>query len=246
MRNSELDSILLVNLYFTGCKLQKPIKDYIFNGGTRITFTSAPESGSKVKILFYEGSTADVITKIPLQTIKVGDSLKLDQINGILPQLDRTVIDITASDQVETVAYSDVGISTNSGLLRPVFWTKQTSDLIIDGEPISKNRTYLEPRINPTTRLIKDFLSSDTELYVQNINPDFSILDEVKWIEGNFSALNQSSPLACLFIKPFPVFIEATSIVKSNLDLAKSLASNAIVPVKVLKTPFTSLLENEI
>jgi hypothetical protein len=114
-----------------------------------------------------------VITKIPLQTIKVGDSLKLEKINDVLPQLDRTVIDITSSDQVETVAYSDTGISTNSTLLRPVFWTKQTSDLIIDGEPISKNRTYLEPRINPTTRLIKDFLSSDTELYVQNTNPDF-------------------------------------------------------------------------
>ena len=180
-------------LVFINDVLQKPIKDYIFNGGTRITFTSAPESGSKVKILFYEGSTADVITKIPLQTIKVGDSLKLDQINGILPQLDRTVIDITASDQVETVAYSDVGISTNSGLLRPVFWTKQTSDLIIDGEPISKNRTYLEPRINPTTRLIKDFLSSDTELYVQNINPDFSILDENGEDDTNITIISDTN-----------------------------------------------------
>jgi hypothetical protein len=101
-------------LVFINDVLQQPIKDYVFNGGTRITFTSAPEAGSKVKILLYEGSTVDVITKIPLQTIKVGDSLKLEKINDVLPQLDRTVIDITSSDQVETVAYSDTGISTNS------------------------------------------------------------------------------------------------------------------------------------
>ena len=50
--------------------------------------------------------------------------------NGVLSQLDRTVIDITSSDQVETVSYIDVGISTNNTLLREVLWTKQTSDLI--------------------------------------------------------------------------------------------------------------------
>jgi len=180
-------------LVFINDVLQQPIKDYVFNGGTRITFTSAPEAGSKVKILFYEGSTADVITKIPLQTIKVGDSLKLEKINGVLPQLDRTVIDITASDQVETVAYFDVGISTNNQLLRPVFWTKQTSDLIIDGDIFSKNRTYLEPRINPSTRLIKNFSSSDTELYVQNINPDFSTLDESGENDTNITIISDTN-----------------------------------------------------
>ena len=173
--------------------LQQPIKDYVFNGGTRITFTSAPASGSKVKILFYEGSTADAITTIPLQTIKVGDTLKLEKINGVLSQLDRTVIDITSSDQVETVSYIDVGISTNNTLLREVLWTKQTSDLIIDGEPIFKNRNYLEPKINPTTRLIKNFLSSDSELYVQNINPDFSTLDETGENNTNITIISDTN-----------------------------------------------------
>jgi len=180
-------------LVFINDVLQQPIKDYIFNGGTQITFTSAPEAGSKVKILFYEGSTADVTTKNPLQTIKVGDSLKLEKINGVLPQLNRTVIDITASDQVETVAYLDIGISTNSALLRPVNWTKQTSDLIIDGEIVSKNRTYLEPRINPATRLIRNFSSSDTELYVQNINPDFSTLDETGEDDTNITIISDTN-----------------------------------------------------
>ena len=180
-------------IVFINNVLQQPIKDYVFNGGTRITFTSAPASGSKVKILFYEGSTADVITTIPIQTIKVGDTLKLDKINGVLPQLDRTVIDITSSDQVETVSYIDVGISTDTTLLREVLWTKQTSDLIIDGESIFKNRTYLEPRINPTTRLIKNFLLSDSELYVQNINPDFSTLDETGENNTNITIISDTN-----------------------------------------------------
>jgi hypothetical protein len=187
---TDVQSNLLV---FINDILQQPIKDYVFNGGTRITFTSAPEPGAKVKILFYEGSTADAISRIPLQTIKVGDSLKLEKINNILPQLDRVVIDITSSDQVETITYSDIGISTNNTLLRPVFWTKQTSDLIIDGEPVSKNRTYLEPRINPATRLIKDFLSSDTEIYVQNINPTFSTLDESEQNSTNVTIISDTN-----------------------------------------------------
>jgi len=180
-------------IVFINNVLQQPIKDYIFNGGTRITFTSAPEFGSKVKILFYEGSTADVMTKTPLQTVKVGDTLKLEKINGVLSQLDRTVIDITSSDQVETVSYIDVGISTDTTLLREVLWTKQTSDLIIDGEPIFKNRNYLEPRINPTTRLIKNFLLSDSELYVQNINPDFSTLDETGENNTNITIISDTN-----------------------------------------------------
>ena len=173
--------------------LQQPTKDYIFNGGTRITFTTAPALGSKVKILFYEGSTEDAITTTPEQTIKVGDTIKLEKINGVLSQLDRTVIDITSSDQIETVSYNDVGISGNNQLLREVLWTKQTSDLVIDGETISKNRSYLEPKINPITRLIKDFLSSDSNLYVQNINPDFSTLDETGENNTNITIISDTS-----------------------------------------------------
>jgi hypothetical protein len=182
----ELQNNLLV---FINDVLQIPVKDYTFPGGTKIFFTDAPKPGSKVKILFYEGSTIDVRTTIPYQTVKVGDQLKLEKNNNIIEQLNRTVVDLTTSDKVETTIYTDVGISTNPEFVRPVTWTKQTSDLIIDGNIISKNRDYLEPRINPTTRLIKNFVPGDTVLYTQGGYPDFRILDETAEPETNIKVL---------------------------------------------------------
>jgi len=180
--NFDIQNVLLV---FINDVLQKPGKDYTFTGGTRLVFTEAPKLGSKCKIMFYQGSTLDVLTRIPLQTIKVGDSVQLESHQNILQQDKRVVIELLTSDTLETNPYNGSGISTDVESQRCLTWTKQTSDSIINGEIVSKNRDYLEPKIIPTTRLIKDFVPGDTVLYTQGGYPDFRILDETTEDDNN-------------------------------------------------------------
>ena len=184
------DLVLQNNLIvFINDVLQIPEKDYKFTSGTNILFTSAPTAGSKLKFLFYQGSTSDVVTAIPLQSVKVGDELKLELQDNVSSQIDRLIVNLSTSDKVETFNYNDVGISTNPSFIRPLTWTKQTSDLIIDGDIVNKSRNYLEPRISPTTRIIKDFSTSDFEIYVQNAYPDFRIIDETQESDNNIKII---------------------------------------------------------
>ena len=141
--NFDIQNTLLV---FINDVLQQPTKDYTFGGGTRITFTDAPKVGSKCKIMFYQGSTLDVTTTIPLQTIKVGDDVQLSKVGRFIAQDQRPVIELVSSDTMETIPYTGAGISTDPDDLRCVNWTKQTSDKIINGQVISKSRDYLEPK----------------------------------------------------------------------------------------------------
>ena len=137
-------------LIFLNDVLQKPGIDYTFLSGTRITFTEAPRSGSKFKIYFYTGSIDDFFEVDIEPTIKPGDELRLQKENPLPSQDQRVVYElIELFDTVETQTYSGSGISTNKDFKRPVAWTKQTNDLVIDGINISKQRNYLEPRIFP-------------------------------------------------------------------------------------------------
>lgn len=183
----ELQNNLLV---FINDFLQIPGRDYFFTGGTQLIFSEAPPTGAKSKVLYYQGSTGDVISESPIQTIKVGDTLKLESNSEISAQLNRIVTEIISSDKVQTNDYNDIGISTDAQFTRKITWTKQTSDLIIDGEIISKNRTNLEPKIKPTTRLIKDFVPGDTAIYVKNAFPDFNIIDDIEESRNNVIVLN--------------------------------------------------------
>ena len=185
--NFDIQNVLLV---FINDVLQQPTKDYTFDGGTRITFTEAPRVGSRCKIMFYQGSTLDVTTTTPLQTIKVGDEVQLSKVGNFIAQDERPVIELVSSDTMETIPYTGAGISTDPDDLRCVNWTKQTSDKIINGQVISKSRDYLEPKISPTTRLIKDVEPGDTVFYTQGGYPDFRILDETTEDNNNVRILN--------------------------------------------------------
>jgi len=163
--------IILQNnlLMFINDVLQKPDIDYTFSGGTKITFITAPDAGSKFKLYFYTGSDADYRTNDVDQTIKIGDVLRLQKwVDGVPPQNNRTVHEIVAADTVETNIYAGVGIVTNSNFVRPTMWRKQTSDLIIDGSPISKARDYLEPAIFPNTNIIAGVAATDTKMWVKD------------------------------------------------------------------------------
>lgn len=173
--------IVLANnlLIFLNDVLQKPNIDYIFNGGTRLSFREAPKSGSKLKIYLYVGSSDDYIEVDVDETIKPGDRLRLQKQDNVPSQEERTIYELIASDTLETQTYGGIGIVTDSTFLRPVVWSKQTTDLIIDGNIVSKERDYLEPGIYPSTNIITSIASTDTRLYVKNVYPIFKNIDDL-------------------------------------------------------------------
>ena len=180
--------IILQNnlLIFINDILQKPGIDYEFGGGTRITFNEAPKGGSKFRMYFYAGSTADFDEIDIDETIKPGDELRLQKYSGTTEQNNRVIYALISADTVETQTYSGVGISTDSTFLRPTVWRKQTQDITIDGLRISKERNYLEPKILPTSGIIKSVSSTDTRIYIKD-SWSFSVVDG---LEGNLNNIS--------------------------------------------------------
>ena len=167
----EGSGIILQNnfLVFLNDVLQKPGIDYEFNGGTRFKFKEAPKAGSTFRMYFYTGSDQDYREINVDQTIKEGDQLRLQKQDAFNSQDPRTIYALIAADTVETETYTGVGISTDNAFLRPVEWTKQTSDLIIDGLRIAKVRNSLEPLYYPTTNIIAPVGPTDTAIYAENV-----------------------------------------------------------------------------
>jgi hypothetical protein len=156
--------------------LQVPTVAYRYFAG-RIQFTEPPSSGSTCTILFYRGSSSDVEEVTPIQTIKDGDILQSRQnITSAVTteQLERVVKRIVQSNTLDTFVYTGYGITNTA---RPLSWTKQTADRIINGSLISKSRTTLKSNIIPNTFLINSVGINDTAVYVNDAFPYFSELD---------------------------------------------------------------------
>jgi hypothetical protein len=179
--------IVLANnlLIFLNDVLQMPGEDYVFDKGTKISFREAPPKGSKLKFYLYIGSNQDVNEVDVEETVKVGDLLQVRagidtmstdvhgrvenrNLNFPPSQERRTIHELTASDLVNTNTYFGQGILPNSDFSRPVIWTKQREDKIIDSMLVSKERDYLEPQIYPATKVIKSFSATDTKVYVED------------------------------------------------------------------------------
>jgi len=148
---------------------------------SRIIFTDAPKKGSKCNILFYRGSDLDVEQIDPPKTIKPGDNIKIkndlyDQ--TIRSQFDRVVKKIVTYDQLDTFTYNSFGI--NASVFRPMDWTKQITDTIINGVLYSKARPDLKSRVIPSAQIIKQVLPSDSSIYVDNAYPLFVDIDSNK------------------------------------------------------------------
>ena len=164
-------------LIFLNDILQKPGENYIFGGGTELVFTEAPKSGSKLQVLFYRGSNADVNSGSPFPTVKVGDRLTLNRRESYSEQNPRRITAISGANKVETNLYSGVGINTDQTFTRIATWDKQTSDLILNNQALSKARTSLIAKIQPTTRIIQNVGISSAQIYVENAFPLFSAYD---------------------------------------------------------------------
>jgi hypothetical protein len=157
--------------------LQQPKIAYNYVGG-RLIFTEPPMSESKCNILYYQGSIDDTQLVVPLQTFKDGDEIKLESSKfskSITGQLERVIKRLISSNSLDTFPYNQIGISSN--IARPISWTKQKNDRLINGSYISKSRSEQKSKIYPTSKLIWNVNPSDEVIYVDNAYPLFIELD---------------------------------------------------------------------
>ena len=163
----DFDALLLI---FINGILQQPKLSYQFNGGTSFTFTEAPKSEDNVAIFFYRGSSSDSSIVNVNETLKIGDDLQVYSNNQLLEitttQDLRIITDISSADKVQTNLYTLQGIDTQN--FKPVNWTKQKVDKIIEGNVVSKSRDSIESQIYPTAKVIRNISASDKEIYVDN------------------------------------------------------------------------------
>ena len=167
----DLKSLLLV---FVNDVLQKPGDGYVFNGGSRIVFAEPPNFGDTAKILFYRGNAnVDTIDIDILETVKTGDTLRIYDNSYDKSQDKRLVTSIVSANDARTNAYGGPELSQDTTLLRPVVWCKQTTDKIIDGSYVSKDRIWYEPNIQPTTNLIQSVGIGSTQIFVESVKTFF-------------------------------------------------------------------------
>ena len=163
----DLDAVLLI---FVNGVLQKPGESYQFQGGTTFTFAEAPTGETspglndhdQVNIFFYKGQDGvDVDIVDVSETIKRGDEIKvLKSPVGLTTEQEseRVIKSILGADLVETNIYSGLGVDEINE--KPIRWTKQKVDLIVNGEIIDKSRASIEPQIYPTAKIIGDLSES--------------------------------------------------------------------------------------
>lgn len=192
--------------------LQEPVYSYTWNG-SRIIFKEAPIPNSKCTILFYRGSDLDVMQIDPPKTIKIGDDVKigenrLDPVDR--PQFERIVKRIVSSDALDTFSYDSLGINTDTTKQRPLDWTKQTQDKIINGVLYSKSRPNLLSSAVPITKLISNLNKSDREIYVNNAFPLFSEIDNLPENISNVKIIDKG------IIEP--AFVDANVSTNGNID----------------------------
>lgn len=151
--------------------IQNPGVAYEFDGGTSFVFTTAPRFEDNVAIFFYKGTDGDdvIVNDTINETIKRGDTvqvLKNNSISGTITQDKRTIFDLSFSDKFETNLYSNQGVDSENN--KPLSWIKQKVDRKINGEDVYKTRDSVESLIYPTAKIIKDFSTTDDEIFVDN------------------------------------------------------------------------------
>ena len=134
------------------------------------------------RVLFYKGSgSADVIAKDVLETVKIGDDLTIE--NGSEPyyltETVRGVSTVTSTSTVQTIPYFGPGNTQDEDLLRPVVWTRQTEDKIINEEMVGKDRELYNAQINPAAYVIKSVGIGSTVIYVDSVRPFFDPVNEM-------------------------------------------------------------------
>ena len=212
--------------------IQDPGVAYLFEGGTSFSFTDPPQIEDRVDIFFYRGTRNDddqLVTSIN-QTIKRGDSVRVyknNAIDGTITQNSRTVFDLAFSDKFETNLYSGVGIDQNN--FKPMSWTKQKVDTIINGEIVQKDRDSIEALVFPTAKIINTIETTDSEIFVE----DADLFD-----------YNSETELSGLIVSGSadPISAAATAVVSTAGTISSYIVSGgsgytAVPTVSVLAPP---------
>ena len=96
------------------------------------------------------------------ETLKIGDDIKTNKspsnTGTVAQSRTRIIKSLLGADVVETDIYSGIGITEIQE--KPLEWTKQKVDKIIQGEIISKSRSSIEAQIYPTAKIIGDLTTS--------------------------------------------------------------------------------------
>ena len=205
-QKGSLINIQDVLLVFINDILQVPGKGYIFNGGSKIQFTEAPQLDDTCKILFYKGSGEgiDVVFRDVVDSVKIGDDLQLTYDSFIeqspnLLENERKVVDVLSIEAVETNPYFGPGNTSNTTLTRPINWIRQTEDLIINEKEIGKDREFYEPLIYPTTHIIQSIGIGSTTIFVENLRPFFNPSNENSIsinFQNNITIVSQDSKVS--------------------------------------------------
>ena len=185
----DLDSILII---FVNGVIQSPGIAYRYEGGTSINFDRAPDVDDEVDVFFYVGDrNVDIDQSDIRETIKKGDGVFIKKNPTILgtksQERNRTVVDLSTSDTIETDIYTGFGIDDVNE--RALEWIKQKSDLVINNENVSKARPIYEPRIFPTAKVIGSIDSSSTNIFVDEARHFFIEEDIFNEVISNVSAL---------------------------------------------------------
>ena len=152
----DLDVLLLI---FVNGVIQDPGESYTFDGGTSFDFTVAPDEDDIIDIFFYKGTNGIDSIQVAAgssvsPTIKKGDVVQVfKDTSGITTtQEQRTIYNITASDEVETNLYTQLGVDERN--YKPFSWIKQKVDKKVNGEIVYKTRDSLESQVYPTGKII--------------------------------------------------------------------------------------------
>jgi len=153
--------------------IQDPGSSYQFEGGTSFSFSVAPKPEDKIDIFFYRGTRGedDLVVDNVIPTLERGDDIRVfknDTIPETITQDQRTVFDVSFSDKFETNLYVDQGIDEVN--LKPMSWTKQKTDRVINGVFVHKTRQSTIAQIYPTAKIIKDVTTSDANIFVDDIS----------------------------------------------------------------------------
>ena len=164
----DFDAILLI--YVNGV-MQEPGKSYTFEGGTTFSFNEPPKKEDKVDVFFYRGTrNVDSVEVDVDESVKPGDEirvLKNDSLSvNTISQDSRIVSSIISADTIETGIYLGDGIDETN--YKPIEWNKQKRDLLVGDNAQPKTRDSLEGMVFPTAKVIKDFTSTDTEIFVDS------------------------------------------------------------------------------
>ena len=172
-------------IIFINGVLQVPGEGYSFTGGSLISFSEAPKFGDTCGIMFYKGSGIGVDVKAIeiLQTLKVGDILNIENDSTIgqsffLDEENRNVFELSSIDTVSSEPYFGPGRTQDETLKRPVTWTRQTEDRVINGVFVDKSREIYEPSIHSFSYVTSTVGVGATIIYVDSVRPFFNPLNE--------------------------------------------------------------------